>query len=187
MTTLAQLRPKTNRPRHRSARQRDGSVTLEFLLVLPVLLIVLLAVVEFGMFFANMQQVALASRVGTESASQANLGGSFSGDPIPPTVLQAINAQLETSGISPCRIYLQHNVTGSPQVLVEDYVPGFACPAPTAPLPPQPPPATNYGRLSVRVTVCVPMTELTPNCLALLGFDLAGRCAICSTTFRHEG
>jgi len=187
MTTSHELCRKADRYGETPRVNRGGSVTLEFLLVFPVLLIVLLAAIEFGMFFANMQQVALACRVGAEEASQTDLGGSYTNDPIPPGILQAINAQLESSGISACRIYLQHNVPGPPQELVQAYVPGCNCIAPVPPLPPTPPPATNYGRLSVRVTVCVPMAELAPNCLVLFGFDLVNRCAKCSTTFRYEG
>lgn len=161
-----------------------GSVTLEFLLVMPVLLVVLLAVVQFGMFFSNMQQVALACRVGAETASRTDLSEISSGHLIPETILRAINAQLESSAISPCRIYLQHNATGIHEELVEVYDPNCACEAPHDPLPPQPP--SDHGRLSVRVTLCVAMTELTPNVTGFLGFDLSGRHAKCSATFRYE-
>lgn len=185
MTKYQQLCRKAVR-RHPRPHERDGSVTLEFLLVLPVLLIVLLAAIEFGMFFANMQQVALACRVGAEVAAQT---GGLPNAPatVPTNITDAINQQLASSGISACRVYLEHNVPGTEQELVTTFVPGCTCTAPPTPLPPQPPPATNYGRVSVRVTVCVPMTELAPNCLALCGFDLTGRCAKCSTTFRYEG
>ena len=186
MTTYQQLCRKAARRRYPRPQKRDGSVTLEFLLVLPILLIVLLAAIEFGMFFANIQQVALACRVGAEAASQTP-GLPDGPDLVPTNITDAINHQLASSGISPCRVYLEHNLSGIEQELVTAYVPACTCTAPATALPPQPPPATDYGRVSVRVTVCVPMTELAPNCLALFGFNLTGRCATCSTTFRHEG
>ena len=45
-------------------------IVLELILALPILIIAFLAVVQFGTFFVRMQQVALASRVGAEAASQ---------------------------------------------------------------------------------------------------------------------
>lgn len=186
MSTHQQLYRRTARRGRNCSNGRAGSVTLEFLLVLPILLIFLLAVVEFGMFFSNMQQVALACRVGAEAASQT-AGLPNAPASVPTNITDAINHQLASSGILPCRIYLEHNLPGTEQELVTTFVPACTCSAPATPLPPTPPPATNYGRLSVRVTVCVPMTELAPNCLALFGFDLSSRCAKCSTTFRYEG
>lgn len=169
-------------------RNRGGSVTLEFLLVLPILLTVLLAVVEFGMFFSNMQQVALACRVGAEAASQTDLSGTNDGDAVPGNILQAVNAQLESSGITPCVVFLQHNVPspGTTETLESVITAGCTCTAPSTQLPLQAPTPPNYGRVSVRLTICVPMTELAPNCLSLFGFNLANRCANCSTTFRYE-
>lgn len=179
MTKYQQLCRKAVR-RHQRPHERDGSVTLEFLLVLPVLLIVLLAAVEFGMFFANMQQVALACRVGAEAASQT--GGLPSSGHVPTNITDAISHQLESSGITYGAVILEHNVNGATETLTTPDPLTSPCDPPAAPLPPAP-----YGRLSVRITICVPMTELAPNCLALCGFDLTGRCAKCSTTFRYEG
>jgi hypothetical protein len=157
---------------------RRGSVTLEFILALPILLIVLLAAVEFGMFFSNMQQVDLACRVGAEAASQF---APFPHGPttVPLNVADPINHQLASSDISPCKIILEHNVLPTAQTLTTTYGAGCACDPPAALLP------AGTAR-SVRVTVCVPLIELAPNCLALFGFDLTGRFAQCSTTFRYE-
>jgi hypothetical protein len=150
--------------------------------VLPILLIVLFAAIEFGMFFASMQQVALACRVGAEEASQTNLSGTADGDLVPANVSLAVEQQLATSGFVPCAVFLQHNVQVAPQTLATPASPACTClpPADALPLPP------GAGAKSVRVTVCVPMTELAPNCLALFGFDLTDRCAECTTTFRYE-
>ena len=157
---------------------RRGSVTLEFIVALPVLLIVLVAVVEFGMLFTNLQQVGLACRVGAEAASQSTFLP-YGLATVPPDVTDPINQQLASSGISPCKIILEHNVLPTPETLTTTYGAGCTCDPPAASLP-------GIPARSVRVTVCVPMTSLAPNCLALFGFDLGGRCAQCSTTFRYE-
>jgi Flp pilus assembly protein TadG len=162
----------------RTGSTRRGAVTLEFIVALPVLLIVLLAVVEFGMFFSSMQQVDLACRVGAEAASQSTFLP-YGLATVPPDVTDPISQQLGSSGISPCKIILEHNVLPTPQTLTTTYVPECACDPPATPLP------AGLAR-SVRVTVCVPMSSLAPNCLALFGFDLTGRCAQCSTTLRYE-
>lgn len=156
---------------------RRGAVTLEFIVALPVLVIVLLAVIEFGMLIAHTQQLTLASRAGAEVASQTDLSAVTA---IPPAVLQAINSQLSSSGVTPCRIILEHNVPGtSPTTLSDPVAPSCPCVPPTAPLP-------VIAARSVRVTVCAPMSELAPNCLALFGFNLTGHHTQSSTTFRYE-
>jgi hypothetical protein len=187
MTTYQQLYRAAVRRRDRPGGARDGSVTLEFILVLPVLLIVLLAAIEFGMFFVNMQQVALACRVGAEAASQTDLTTTSNGDPVPADVVFAVNQQLESSDISPGVVILEHNVPpitppGPDEELKTTLIVGATCNAPGTALPLPP----GAGGKSVRLTICVPMTELAPNCLALFGFNLATRCAKCSTTFRYE-
>lgn len=151
-------------------------MTLEFLLVLPILLIVLLAVVEFGMFFANMQQVPLASRIGAETASETP-GLPIVPGSVPANIMLEIGQQMATCGIDDYTVILQHNV-GSPTTLTSTAGSGGACNAATV-LPAIP-------ARSVGVTICVPMTELAPNCLALFGFNLTGRCAKAATTFRYE-
>jgi Flp pilus assembly protein TadG len=156
---------------------RRAAVTLEFIVALPVLLIVLLAVVEFGMFFSGIQQVNLASRVGAEAASQST-SLPYALTTVPPDVADPINQQLANAGISPCKIILEHNKS-SLQTLTTPYGAGCDCDPPATSLP-------VIAASSVRVTVCVPMSELAPNCLTMFGFDLAIRYAQCSTTFRYE-
>jgi hypothetical protein len=165
---------------HRRGFGRRGNVTLEFIVALPILTIALLAIIEYGLFFANMQQVALACRVGVKAASQTDDLPLASGT-VPAPVLDAIGQQLRSCGISPCAVFLEHDVPGSEQELVATFDSGCACHAPATPLPSPP-----GGARSVRVTVCVPMGELAPNCLALFGLDLANRVAKSTTTFRYQ-
>ncbi len=143
--------------------------------MLPVWLIALLAIIEYGQILSNLQQVSLASRVGAEEASQTLVLPTSPGGPVPANVLAAIDQQLASSGISRCRVILEHNV-GGPVTLVSGTCDG--CVPPATPLP--------VDREYVRVTVCVPLTELTPNLLALFGFDIADCTAQQSATFRYE-
>jgi Flp pilus assembly protein TadG len=52
---------KTRSARHLPLRERRGGLTIEMILVVVVLAIVTVAVVQFGVFYANADQVALAA------------------------------------------------------------------------------------------------------------------------------
>jgi Flp pilus assembly protein TadG len=146
---------------------------LELLLSLPIWLIGLLAVIEFGNLFSNLQQVALASRVGAEVA--ARTPALASGGSIPSTVLTAINDQLAAANITPSEVILEHNAGGTYAKLV-DGDSSFAGPSQQTL-----PAAGTY----VRVTVCVPATGLTPNVLQSFGFDAHAWDVGESTTFQY--
>jgi Flp pilus assembly protein TadG len=163
-------RPWATRPR----RARRGVAVLEVVLVLPVLVILLMAIVEFGLILANLKQVAVASRVGSLRASQT--AGLPSAGPVPADIVAAVQQQLESSGITACQVILEHNTNGSTDILTNDM--GCDCnPLAAAPIPPG-----TY----VRLTVCVQLTELAPNLLATFGFDTSTRMAEHTTTFRYE-
>ena len=59
-------------------RRRRGTITIELLLNLPIWLLAILALVEFGEVAADLQSVSMASRVGAEEAL-ANVGASLHG------------------------------------------------------------------------------------------------------------
>lgn len=165
--------------------RRRGAVLLELILTLPVWLILIMAVVEFGMILVNQQQVALASRVGAEKASETAGLSTNSGDPLPDPVLYAVQHQLGSTCLDYCSVILEHNVVPpppppitTPVVLQSPASPTCDCDPPTTALP-------TYGRY-VRVTVCVPLTKLAPNLLSFVGFDISGCVIHHSTTFRHE-
>ena len=69
---LLGIRPERSRARtsHHDAARRRGVAVLEFVLCLPILILPLLAILRYGMYYANLQQVALACRMGAEEASQ---------------------------------------------------------------------------------------------------------------------
>lgn len=153
--------------------RRRGAVTLELILVLPIWLMGLLAIIEFGALQGNQQQVALASRVGAEEAAQTPNLAMYTGV-VPTNITSAITNQLTSSGISWCKVIVEHNV-GGPTTLTSGTC---DCDPPTTTLPPT-------GRY-VRVTVCVPITQLVPNLLGSFGLDLSDCFVQHSTTYRYE-
>lgn len=56
----------------RTRRPRTGSLTMELLLVLPILMVLVLAMLEFSLIFVARQQLTAASR---EGARVAAIGG----------------------------------------------------------------------------------------------------------------
>ena len=183
--------------RHILAHGPRAAVTLELILALPIWLIALLAVIEFGFLIAHRQQLALASRVGAEEASiTPGLAATLPGGPVPANVIRAIQQQLQSSCITPCKVILEHNAAslGPPPALPVALVsgpcnfnvappvcapPGCDCPAP-------PPAGLPVAGTYVRVTVYVRLTELAPNLLKPFGMDLSERFLGNSTTFRYE-
>jgi hypothetical protein len=155
---------------------------LELILTLPILVILVLAIAQFGIFFANMQQVTLACREGAKEASETLGLPTTDGALVPTNVLEAIDSQLTTSRIHACRVRLEHNVGGAQVALFAPADGGCdCCPGGKlgSPLPP---------RSYVRLTVCVELEELMPNCLALFGFDVCDVSQVIHATsiFRYE-
>jgi len=165
---------RTTATRRNRRSNRRGAVLVELILAFPVLLVVLLAVIEFGLIQSNLQQIALASRVGAEEASQTATVALSGSGAVPANILAAIDKQLASSGLSQCKVTVQHNV-GTPGTRMTG---ACDCGTPSTPTPATP----SY----VRVTVCVELAELTPNLLQIFGFDTAGKVVEHTTTFRHE-
>ncbi|MEQ8789773.1 MAG: pilus assembly protein [Pirellulaceae bacterium] len=157
--------------------RRRAAIIVELLLAMPVLVMGLLAALEFGVMMSNFQQIALASRNGALAASETmNLDTAVN---VPPNVVDVVDRQLGSANMTPCRIRLEHNVGGPQAELLEPAVGGCDCgPAMfVAPVPTRP---------YVQVTVCVDMTQVAPNCLKNFGFDLTGQVAEFTTLMRHE-
>jgi hypothetical protein len=175
-------------PRGRARPRRRGSLTVEMLMVVVVLAIITVAVVQFGVFFANAQEVALAARVGGLEASQQDVLSTTNGDDVPLAVIRAIQHQLESSCIEWAEIRLEHNVTAMLAPVVLDSVnpnppTGFVCDE-KVPLLAPPYPGTRY----VRVTVCVPLNEVFPKALSFFGEQLfdSSRTYEHTAVFRYE-
>lgn len=169
-------------------RRRRGGLTIEMVLVVVVLAIVTVAVVQFGVFYANAEQVALAARVGGLEASQTpNLATAGA---VPGNIVDAIRHQLESSHINFCEIRVEHNVipAGPPAPPPPPYVlmtaaPGCDCP-PKSPLVSAPFAGTDY----VRVTVCVPLNQVFPKQISFFGEQLfeASKTYEHTAIFRYE-
>jgi len=159
----------------RQRRCRRGVATLEFLLTLPLVVLGVMATIQFGMLFANMEHGELASRIGAVEASQTpGLAATAGGDPVPGNIIDAIETQIDTVGLRWCKIRLEHNVGGT-VIVLESTNSGStfsACPdcGPTETLTTSTlgPPSGAY----VRLTVCVPKRQLMPDCIQFLGVAL---------------
>jgi len=180
MTTTLCLAQRRSRARARDAgrRGRRGRIILELVLVLPIFLMLMLAIMQFGFYFARTQQIALAARVGAEEASQtASLPAAGA---VPDNILDVIDRQLRNSQMHYCRVRLEHNAGGS-QVVLSSPTSGACDCGPSDTL--TSPPPDKY----VRVTVCVPKTDVLPGCLGSLGLTFGcGDTVSATTVFRYE-
>ena len=156
---------------HAFARsQRRGGIAFEMIMVLVVLIIVTVGIVQFGVFMANAEQVALAARVGGLEASQTDPLPVGAGA-VPANIILAIEHQLESSCIDWCHIRVEYNVGGGVSVRESDVVPAVPCDCdPKTNLATPPFPGTRY----VRVTVCVPLSQVMPKQLSFFGEQIYG-------------
>ena len=147
----------------REARTRRGALYLaELILVMPVFMIMLLAAVQFGMFFVNLQAVSFASRVGAVAASESN--GNFA------SIDTAVEQQLAANGIDDYCIQVQSSVPDAVTEMCDCEPKDFE-----APLPPY-----------FRVNVCVEQMKLMPNLLKPFGYDIEGKTVVCATVMHGE-
>lgn len=165
--------------------QRRGVVTLELILVFPILMIVLLAIIEFGLIYSTIQHVSYSSRLGAKlSSEQSTVAlGTYNQNAGVSPLRTEINSYLTTAGFNTlsCQITLQHNVMVAANNTQENPDPapaGCDCVAPVNNLP--------VGSEYVRVTVCVPVTGNVPNLLATFGFNISDYEVEQTTTFRYE-
>lgn len=182
------------RSQRRPSHRRSAVVILELILTLPVLVIFLLAVVEFGLILALSKQVSYASKYAAKIAAEQprsntglgdvnlNSGGS--------ELLTAVNQYLSTAGFSvgACRVILRHDVASVNNTTQIDGPGGCAkCVTPPGSLPVAPAvPCPNTTLESVRVTVCVPVKGNIPNLLCTFGFDNEDCVLQETTTYRFE-
>jgi len=168
--------------------KRSAVITVELLLAFPILLIVLAAVIEFGLIYAVSQKVSYASRFGAKLASEEprttmdDLNLPAGGN----RLRTAINRFLATAEIptGACSVILEHNACLANATQTDTDGSGCNCGAPATPLPAGPPPAGNPEY--VRVTVCVPLVGNVPDLVSSFGFSVAGFTIEHSTVFRYE-
>jgi len=171
----------------RNRDRRHGATLLEVILVLPIVLIAVLAIVEFGLLMANTQQLEMATRAGAMVSVETDLSSSQNGK-VPPEVLNAITNSLQASkilgpeetiqGIGGVRI--QHSYSANP-----DSDPAPVCTL-TAGKPDDSVAITMANLPYVHITVSLPTTRLAPNVLRQLGIDLKDRVSSQSKLMRHE-
>jgi Flp pilus assembly protein TadG len=168
---------------------RRGVAVLEFILWTPVFVILLVAIVQFGLIWMNLQQVKAASNAGALIASQlttAQLSSGLNANNLD-LVEDAVQEVLSSANMTPCRVILEYNppntcVTGSPGTKATSSSCPAACNAPASSLPS----TADIPGGSVRVTVCVNINQLTPNLLSTFGFSISNRNARMSTTLPYE-
>jgi Flp pilus assembly protein TadG len=159
---------------------------LETILALPIFVIMLMGLVEFGVLVENLQHVEAASRAGVVVASRT-ADATLNLAALPADVLAAVNNELDQmhSGAVARQVRLETNVTavggvgatfsrtGGKDNAPDPYI---AVTAPAAP-------ATAY----VRVTVFVDVPDVTPNVLAAFGIDFSSEVVQQTTTFPWTG
>lgn len=168
---------------HRPVTQRSGAVVLELILALPILVIAVFAVVEFGLWMSAKEKLEMAARIGAQAASETpaiDTLAALSGSEIQTKVYRYLeNAGIDTSNV---QLTLTHNVGGG-DTLIDP--PGGTCPAPA--LPPAPPDQTvPVNRQYVRLVVCIPTDDITPNMLSYFGFDVSEFHTQHAKTYRYE-
>lgn len=164
--------PKKSACRRSFVSRRRGAVIFELIICLPALLILLLAVIEFGLIQHGQKHVSAASAFGAKIAAESGVLSPGTTVAIRANVENAINTHFDVAGYGNVTgITLRHTVGGGGVDSSGD------CPDPVAP-----PLPSN----SVRVTVCVDFTELAPDLLSSFGFSLGDRSAVFSTTFPYE-
>lgn len=173
-TRIANARPR-----------RCGVVTLELIVVTPIIAIMLSAVIEFGIMLASIEQITASARAGAKVASElstANLASAVPADNID-MVQAAIDNVLGSAGMTSCMVILDHNPNCAGLVAATKTTGACAgCAAPAAALP-------GTGVIpggSVRVTVCVDAATAAPNLLSTFGYSLTGQVISDSITLPYE-
>ena len=162
----------------RAPHQKSGVTILEVILVTPVIVTMLFAVVEFGLLYANLQYLPLASRVGAKVAAEqpGGIAATITQDTLT-KVTSAVETVLSNVGITDCKVVIENSNGGE---VKSPPVGGCECMTPPA----APPSSTVDG---VRVTVCVELAELTLDLLSSVGFTCGAEVGRASTTLPYEG
>ena len=160
-------------------RPRSGIYVVEILTVVPLVLLALLAVIEFGLLYINFRHVAAASRTGAKIAAEQMVFNIAA-------IKTEVDRHLLSAGFSAgsSEVILQHNVGSVVPIVISS-----AGMIPVAPYPTTPtlPLAAVVPEGCVRITVAVPMSLLTPDLLALFGYSVATQTKTKTVTFPYEG
>lgn len=159
--------------------RRRGAIAVELIVSVPILVIMLLAVIEFALIFVSMKQLTFASRLGAKVASEAGSIPALNTLVSSGTLRDVINRQLQAAG-SPgaCQVIVQYG-SGNSYTTVDDVGPTpCECFASFFDGP-------TRGTF-VRVEVGAFLTDFTPNLLGPFGFSIAGQKVSATSTYRLE-
>ncbi len=153
-------------------RRRAGSVLLEFILAFPLILILSLAIIEFGFFGLLQQTTTIATIEGSREAAQVGATTTSVGNLIQQYV--AINsltlnvgAQPAAPGAGDVLVVIQDGSGALTQTIGNSDIPCTPVgPAPTI--------------AEIKITVCLNLTDTNgtfplPNLLSSFGFTLSGK------------
>ena len=92
-------------------RKQHGAVTLELIIGLPILIMALMAIVQFGLLSSNQAIVHSASRAGADAATGVALPTTGA---VPAEILSAVNNVLAPSGVTASCVQVTHNIGDTP-------------------------------------------------------------------------
>ncbi len=160
-------------------RVRSGAVAVELIVAVPILMILVLAVIEFSVIFTAIKQVNFASRVGAKEAAEAGSIGNLNTLVSSGTLRNVVDRQLQAAGaLGACQVIVQYG-NGATYTTLTDVGPT---------------PCECYASFFngptvgtfVRVEVGVLLAEFCPDLLAPFGFSIAGQKISATTTYRME-
>lgn len=182
---MSQTQSQTPTRVARAKSRRRGVVTLELIVVTPIIAIILSAVIEFGIMLASIEQITASVRAGGKIASElsnADIGSAATAVNVD-LVQAAVDNVLGSAGMSSCMVILEHNPDCNGLVAATKTAGACAgCAAPATALPT----TAVIPNGTVRVTVCVEATQLAPNLLLTFGYDLTGQVVSESITLPYE-
>ncbi|MDF1744161.1 MAG: TadE/TadG family type IV pilus assembly protein [Gimesia sp.] len=162
------LRPKTP-----PNRRRTGSVILEFILAFPLILIVSLAIIEFGFFALLQQSITAAAIEGSREAAKVGATTTSVGNLIQEYVdlnsslMLDVGQQPAASMAGNVLVSIQDGSGALTQTIGNSDIP---C-SPVGPAP---------GITEIKVTICLNLTDTNgtvpiPDLLSTFGFTLSGK------------
>ncbi len=169
--------PQSTPPHSRwKSAPRGGEIVIEFLLAIPVALIFLLAIVEFGVILANFKLLEMAAYEGAKTAA------SMEHSDVPygiERINERVNRAMHASRIGPaCGVEFRHNIPGVSHREQRRWR-NERRKLRHKPLP------ENQHVAAVQCTVCVPLSQLGPDLLPFVGFSLSKRYATATKTLPH--
>ncbi len=177
--TVIGLTPVIGRTRRPGARGRRGAVALELIVSVPILVILILAVIEFSIIFTAIKQMTFASRLGAKEAAEAGSIPNLSTLVSSGTLRGLVDRQIQAAGATgACQVIVQYGSGNSYTTLTD-----------VGPLPCECFASLLDGPVVgtfVRVEVGVALSDFCPDLLAPFGFSIAGRQVSATTTYRME-